>query len=570
MNFLDESVRIFTPPQRSSDPATCLTEKRLMATDPIINEFMFNPTGSDTHEFIEVKGDADTDYSDWSLIVVDGDGSVAGKIDNVFDLGTTNADGYWVTPFQTNKLQNGTQTVMLVKDFTGSAGDDLDTDNDGTFDSTPWSLIGNTIAVSDGGSGDLTYAGAPVLTGDAAAGASRVPDGTDTGSPSDWTPDDPDLAGIDGYGTTPEAGTVLVTPGAANATQSGSSGDGSGSGSGTGSGDDSGSGSGSGDTGSGSGSGDDSGSGTTTPTAMTIQQVNGEGYYSTVAGTSVTVTGVVTAVDTNGSIGFWIQQQNKDSSLNGSTGIFVYGGSDAVLPSVGDILSVTGTVTNYAPSSWDTALTLPEIDLSSYSVTGTGATIDPTVIGNGGLTVPESSWKTDMTVADDLNKSTLTIDPSDNAMDFYRSLVGQVVTLHDTTVVNASSGNATWVVADGGNGLTNSRGAIIESADNQNTQRIEIYFDSGVGQGEAPTAQVGDSLGDITGVLTYYNGIYEIEPTTALTVTPGDTTPQTATLVKDPNNLLVSDYNIDNFDALDPFNADRLTQLVNTIINNLC
>ena len=188
-----------------------------MTSNLLINEFMFNPSASgDQNEFIEVKGDADTDYSEWSLIVVDGDGSVAGKIDNVFQLGTTNSAGYWVTPYQTNALQNGTQTVLLVKNFTGKAGDDLDTANGGTFTSTPWSEIGDTIAVSDGGSGDPTYAGAPVLTGKLIAGASRIPDGTDTNSASDWAIDDPSLAGIEGYGTTAAAGTVLVTPGAAN------------------------------------------------------------------------------------------------------------------------------------------------------------------------------------------------------------------------------------------------------------------------------------------------------------------------------------------------------------------
>lgn len=159
-----------------------------MSSTLLINEFMFNPSASgDPNEFIEVKGDANTDYSEWSLIVVDGDGSVAGKIDNVFQLGTTNSSGYWVTPYQKNALQNGTQTVLLVKDFTGKVGDDLDTANTGTFTSTPWSEIGDTIAVSDGGSGDPTYANAPVLTGKLIAGASRIPDGTDTDSASDWT-----------------------------------------------------------------------------------------------------------------------------------------------------------------------------------------------------------------------------------------------------------------------------------------------------------------------------------------------------------------------------------------------
>ncbi|MFT8505487.1 Hint domain-containing protein [Acetobacter sp.] len=539
-----------------------------MASKLLINEFMFNPSvAGDPDEFIEVKGDASTDYSAWSLIVVDGDGTAAGKIDNVFTLGVTNSDGYWVTPFQTNTLQNGTQTVLLVKDFTGKVGDDLDTANAGTFTSTPWSEIGDTIAVSDGGKGDPTYAGAPVLTGSIINGASRIPDGTDTDSTSDWVADDPSLAGIDGYGTVAAAGKVLVTPGAANDGTSSGGGTGGSGGSDTG-----GSGSGGSDTGGSDtgGSGSGSGSDTTTPQDLTIQQINGTGYYSPYANTSVMTTGVVTAVDTNGSIGFWIQQTNADKNTVGSAGIFIYAGKTATLPTVGETVSVTGTVTNYSGTSWSKSLTLPEINLVSYTDTGAAyVNVTPTVVGQGGLTVPAASYLGDLTQAIDLNKSTASLSPDTNALDFYRNLIGQVITIHDAVAVGATASNATWVVPDGGDGLLTPTGALQETADSVNTQRIELYYDSGVTPGSAISAEVGDKLGDITGVLTYYNGVYELVPTTQVTVVHTDTPAPVTSLNKDDQNLLVSDYNIENFNALDPANADRLTQVAQIIVNNL-
>ncbi|MBF0859754.1 glycosyltransferase [Gluconobacter sp. LMG 31484] len=525
-----------------------------MTSKLLINEFMFNPSVSgDPDEFIEVKGDADTDYSAWSLIVVDGDGTAAGKIDNVFTVGVTNSDGYWVTPFQTNALQNGTQTVLLVKDFTGKAGDDLDTANAGTFTSTPWSEIGDTIAVSDGGKGDPTYAGAPVLTGSIIDGASRIPDGTDTDSTLDWVADDPSLAGIDGYGTVAAAGTVLATPGAANDdTSSGGStgGDTGGSGSDTG----------------GSGTGSD----TTTPQDLTIQQINGTGYYSPYANASVMTTGVVTAVDTNGSLGFWIQQSNPDKNTVGSSGIFIYAGKTATLPTVGETVSVTGTVTNYSGTSWSKSLTLPEINLVSYTDTGAAyVNTTPVVVGQGGLTVPAASYLGDLTQAINLNTSTASLSPDTNALDFYRNLIGQVITIHDAVAVGATASNATWVVPDGGDGLLTPTGALQETANSVNTQRVELYYDSGVTPGSAISAEVGDKLGDITGVLTYYNGVYELVPTTQVTVLHTDTPAPVTSLHKDDQNLLVSDYNIENFNALDPANADRLTQLAQIITGNL-
>nr|WP_194300047.1 Hint domain-containing protein [Acetobacter musti] len=516
---------------------------------------MFNPTGTDTHEFIEVKGDPSTDYTGWSLVVIDGDlPNAAGKIDNIYNLGTTDADGYWVTPYGSNVLQNGSQTVLLVKDFTGTLGQDLDPDKDGVLNTTPWSTIADSIAVRDSDATDPAYAGAPVLTGAAAAGASRIPDGHDTDSASDWVTNDPSLAGIDGYGTAAAKGTVLNTPGAANdsADAGGSAGGG---------GDDT------GGTGGNTGGDNGGGSDTTTPLTLTIQQLNGDSYTSPYNRKTVQTTGVVTAVDTTGGKGYWIQDPSPDASHVGSSGLFVLAATGATLPSVGQTVTVTGLMENYSGTSWSNSLPVSEIVETSHSVADTAAvSITPTVIGEGGLTVPTEAYTGTDT---NLNTSTATLQPDANALDFYRSLVGQVVTIHNAVVVGATASNATWVVPDGGDGLLNSRGALIESADNINTQRIEVYYDSGVTPGDAISATLGDSLGDVTGVLNYYNGVYELEPISAVTVTPAAPPQQTTNFLKDQTHLLVADYNIENFDALDPTQADRLSQLATIITQNL-
>ena len=63
------------------------------ATDSVLNEFVANHTGTDTNEFVEVAGEASTDYSTLSVLEIEGDGGGAGAVDGVFDVGTTNADG---------------------------------------------------------------------------------------------------------------------------------------------------------------------------------------------------------------------------------------------------------------------------------------------------------------------------------------------------------------------------------------------------------------------------------------------------------------------------------------------
>jgi len=98
------------------------------AAQPVINEFVANHAGTDTHEFVEVFGAPLTDYSAYTVLQIEGDGTGAGIIDSAHRVGTTDANGFWTTGFVTNGLENGTMTLLLVRNFTGAVGQDLDTD----------------------------------------------------------------------------------------------------------------------------------------------------------------------------------------------------------------------------------------------------------------------------------------------------------------------------------------------------------------------------------------------------------------------------------------------------------
>jgi hypothetical protein len=192
-------------------------------TDPIINEFVANHVGADDHEYMEIYGDPDTDYSGFRILVVEGDGANAGRVDAIRTPGTTNADGYWVTNFMSGVLENGSQTLLLVENSSVGIGWDLDTNNDGTMDTAPWGRLVDDVAVSDGDAGDQVYSASvlsPGFDGNAATpgGASRLPDATDTDSAGDWTRNDYDGEGLAGFTGTPEVGEALNTPGAMNDT----------------------------------------------------------------------------------------------------------------------------------------------------------------------------------------------------------------------------------------------------------------------------------------------------------------------------------------------------------------
>jgi len=193
---------------------------------PVINEFSASHTGSDNREYVEIFGTPNTDYSAYTLIEIEGDfsGTAVGTVDEVVAIGTTDASGYWWTGFRTDAFENGTVSLLLVQGFSGALTNDLDTNDDGTFDVTPWTAIIDAVAVYDGGATDRAFGGTVLnpnydgLSTFAPGGASRIPNGADTNAITDWKRNDFDLAGIPGFTGTLIAGEALNTPNAVNAT----------------------------------------------------------------------------------------------------------------------------------------------------------------------------------------------------------------------------------------------------------------------------------------------------------------------------------------------------------------
>ena len=188
---------------------------------PVINELGISDASTD-NEFAEFFGDPNTDYSAYTLLSVEGEGTAAGTIDRAVPLGTTDANGLF-TVDPAPSFENGGNSFLLVEGFTGAVADDIDGDNDGTIDNAPWAAIADSVAVDDGGSGDLHY-GTPVLdesfddaridNGFAPGGLSRIPDGTDTDTAADWYRNDFSWDGV--TNGSPEPGEALNTPGALN------------------------------------------------------------------------------------------------------------------------------------------------------------------------------------------------------------------------------------------------------------------------------------------------------------------------------------------------------------------
>lgn len=102
-----------------------------------------------------------------------------------------------------------------------------------------------------------------------------------------------------------------------------------------------------------------------------IPQIQGSGLTSPYAGTVQTTSGVITKKLGSG---FYIQDPQGDGDPDTSDAIFVYGAATAA--NEGDLVRVTGTVTEYAPSGSKRSYTELK-DVSAVTVVGTGYTIAP-------------------------------------------------------------------------------------------------------------------------------------------------------------------------------------------------
>lgn len=183
---------------------------------PVINEFVADHDGSDTKEFIEVFGEVSTNYSNLTLLVLEGEGSNKGEIDNIISVGTSDAAGYWLTGYLSDQIENGTITILLVMNFSGSLNQDLDANDDGTLDNKPWIRILDDVALRVSGA-DAAYSSTIIVPNFdgvflTPGGASRIPNGADTDNISDWMRNDFDGWGLAGFSGTANANETKNTP----------------------------------------------------------------------------------------------------------------------------------------------------------------------------------------------------------------------------------------------------------------------------------------------------------------------------------------------------------------------
>ncbi len=302
------------------------------------------------------------------------------------------------------------------------------------------------------------------------------------------------------------------------------------------------------------------------PGDVAIHDIQGDSFVSPMDGDSVSnVPGIVTAVRTSSSKGFWMQDPHPDDDAATSEGIFVYT-SSAPSVSVGDSVLVSGTVDDYYQFSSGDSLSTTQ-SLSTTEITS------PTVsVASSGNDLPAAQVVTPRTVphtyAPDLgggNIENTPLTPGRSALDFWESKEGMRIEVDDARVVGPSNSYGEQYITTKPHQDRTYRGGTELLGDNQiPSGRLEIVPLDGRKLG----ANVGAVLsGKNVGVIDWsqYGG-YTLEATTLGTLTHNDLAPVVAT--SGPRKFVsIATYNVKN---LAPGNSDsKYSALASGVVSNL-
>lgn len=271
---------------------------------------------------------------------------------------------------------------------------------------------------------------------------------------------------------------------------------------------------------------------------LQIHDIQGKSHISPYDKKSVKdVIGIVTKVEEDG---FYIQDPKPDEDLATSEGIYVYKKEAGV--KIGDLVQVDGQVEEFVgqgyPDRFETDLSITELKANNITVKANGQALPKTVVlGVNGVKIPNQIIE---------NDAFGLFDPEEDAIDFYESLEGMLVTMPTPTVIAPQkNGNLYVTVKNGGKKIKTKLGTPILDADNENPERLSIKVARNY------VAKSGDQLlGDVTGVVGYDYGNYRVSPIDELpTIQDGGFKPVGSFIQPSLDKLTVATYNIENFSA---------------------
>jgi predicted extracellular nuclease len=290
-----------------------------------------------------------------------------------------------------------------------------------------------------------------------------------------------------------------------------------------------------------------------------IREIQGAAHISPKNGQAVGgVAGLVTAKGANG---FWMQDPAPDTNDATSEGIFVFTSSAPATVSVGDAVTVSGSVQEFRPGGATNAnLTTTELVSPTITVESHGNPLPATIV-IGVDRVPPGT-----VIEDDTSGSVETsgvFDPASDGIDFWESLEGMRLQLNDAQAVGPRNSFGEIAVVTTGAGIRTTRGGIVIRASDFNPERV-IIDDLLM---STPFTNTGDTISGATiGVLDYDFGNFKLLATSVGTVTSGGIARE-ATAASSPGQLAMATFNVENLDPAD--GPGQFAALASIIVNNL-
>ena len=313
---------------------------------------------------------------------------------------------------------------------------------------------------------------------------------------------------------------------------------------------------------------------------VSISEIQGAGHISTFVGDEVTTEGIVTAVAFNG---YYVQDPIGDGDPDTSDGMFVF--KTGAKPDVGALVELTDTVTEFIPGGAATGnLSTTQMSFPVIAVLSTGNPLPvPVVIGVGGRIPPAVDVISTDELPVNLQQEAGQFDPEADGIDFYESLEGMLVRLQNPVAVSATRtfspfSSELFALADDGADIApadarTARGGINLQPDpdnrgDQNPERVQIQFDGTLYPFPVPAVSVGDMLGDLTGVMGYSFGNFEINAVEPVGVIPADIAREMTELTAGKRSVTVASYNVLNLSPDGSDDNQRVT-LAEQIVNHL-
>ena len=330
-----------------------------------------------------------------------------------------------------------------------------------------------------------------------------------------------------------------------------------------------------------------------------IYAIQGEGHVSAEAGNSVVTQGVITAI---GFRALYVQDPNGDRNNATSDAIFVFDFGFSAR-SIGECVELDGTVSEFISGGAATGnlsttqMFAPVITggLDCETTFGPGYSFpDPTVIGFSGrvppneITISEDEIDPPINLQLAADDAANNFDPYEDGIDFYESMESMLVTVEDAQAVSATRrfgsfsaefftvpNRADTAIIEPNDAMTQ-RGGIVLQPDpdgtgDLNPERVQVQLSgTPLYPGDMNLqVKVGDLVGDITGVVGYSFGNFEVNATHVIDVVDAGLTPETTSINSNKNRVTVASYNVLNL-SVDGFgDAAQSDKLGEQIVDSL-